>query len=76
VTRERLAEATRVHPLAIRAVDEIRVDLRGPRSKTLERFVGEPWDDVVTGERLAVFRRVRDQIGARLRAWLADKAAA
>jgi len=41
-------EATRVHPLAIRAMDEVGIDLRGHASKTLDRFVGEPWDYVVT----------------------------
>ena len=41
-------EATRVHPLAIRAMDEVGVDLRGHASKTLDRFLGEPWDYVVT----------------------------
>ncbi|HEU4370770.1 MAG TPA: arsenate reductase ArsC [Methylomirabilota bacterium] len=41
-------EATRVHPLAIRAMDEVGVDLRGHASKTLDRFLGEPWDHVIT----------------------------
>jgi len=99
-------EASRVHPLAIRVMDEVGIDLRGHRSKTLEPFLREPWDYVITvcddasercpvfpgratrvhwsfedpsaalGEeeaRLAVFRRVRDAIVARLRAWLADR---
>ena len=99
-------EATRVHPLAIRAMDEVGVDLRGHASKTLDRFVGAPWDYVVTvcdqaaercplfpgparrihwsfedpaaatgdvAERLAAFRRVRDQIAERLRTWLAGE---
>jgi arsenate reductase len=97
-------EATRVHPLAIRAMDEVGIDLRGHTSKTLDRFLTEPWDHVITvcdaaaercpvfpgraarahwsledpsaargseEERLAAFRRVRDQIDARLREWLA-----
>ena len=96
-------EATRVHPLAIRAMDEAGIDLRSHRSKTLERFLGEKWDYVITvcdsanercplfaggatrlhwsfddpsavtgpeDERLAAFRRVRDEIEARLRRWL------
>jgi arsenate reductase len=41
-------EATRVHPLAIRAMDEVGIDLRGHRSKTLDGFLGEAWDYVVT----------------------------
>ena len=97
-------EATRVHPLAIRAMDELAIDLRGHRSKTLDRFLATPWDYVITvcdsaqercpvfpgratrvhwsfedpsaatgseDERLAIFRRVRDAIAARLRGWLA-----
>jgi arsenate reductase len=96
-------EQTRVHPLAVRAMGEVGIDIGGHESKTLERFLGEPWDYVVTvcdsaseacpvfpgaarrahwsfddpsravggdDERLATFRRVRDAIGARLRAWL------
>lgn len=41
-------EATRVHPLAIRAMAEVGVDLAGHRSKTLDRFLAEPWDCVIT----------------------------
>ena len=77
---------------------------RGHTSKTIDAFLGRPWDDVITvcastnerypvfpGEttrihwsfddpsqatgsdedRLATFRRVRDEIAARLRQWLA-----
>jgi arsenate reductase (thioredoxin) len=97
-------EATRVHPLAIEAMREIGIDIGGHRSKTLDAFVGQPWDFVITvcdhanercplfpgairrlhwsfedpsaatgteAERLAVFRRVRDAIAARLTQWLA-----
>jgi arsenate reductase len=97
-------EATRVHPLAVRVMQEVGVDLAGHTSKTLDPYVGQPWDYVITvcdranercplfparttrihwsfddpsrasgteNERLAVFRRVRDEIAARLRAWLA-----
>ena len=100
-------EATRVHPLAIRAMDELGIDLRGHRSKTVDAFLEEPWDVVITvcdganercpifpgrtqrlhwsfedpsaasgsdDERLAVFRRVRDAIAERLRAWVGDRA--
>jgi arsenate reductase (thioredoxin) len=53
-------EATRVHPLAIRAMDELGIDLRDHTSKTLDRFVAEPWDYVITvcddaNERCPVF---------------------
>ena len=97
--------ATAVHPLAARSMEEIGLDLRGHSSKTLERYLGERWDYVITvcdqagercpvfpgparrihwsfedpsaatgseAERLATFRRVRDAIRDRLRAWLAE----
>ena len=97
-------EATRVHPLAVRAMDELGIDLRGHSSKTVDRFLAQSWDYVITvcdtanercpvfppgaqrlhwgfddpsavagteAERLAAFRRVRDAIADRLRAWLA-----
>lgn len=96
-----------MHPLAIRAMDEVGIELRGRSSKTLDRFLPERWDWVITvcdgaaercpvfpgaarrlhwslpdpsaapgteEERLAAFRRVRDDIGARIRAWLAEGA--
>jgi arsenate reductase len=99
-------EATRVHPLAIRAMDEVGIDLRGHASKTLDGFLAQRWDYVLTvcdraaeacpvfpgparrihwsfedpsaaggeePERLAAFRRVRDQIAERLRDWLAGR---
>jgi arsenate reductase len=102
-------EATGVRPLAIRAMAEIGIDLRGHTSKTLDRFLGEPWDHVITvcdsaneacpvfpraaarlhwsfddpsaaggseEQRLAVFRRVRDEIRQRLEDWLARSATA
>ena len=100
-------EARGVNPLAVRAMADIGVDLRGHTSKTLDRFLGERWDYVITvcdnasescpvfpgpvtrvhwsfddpsaaagGEqRLAVFRRVRDEIRARIETWLAQQAA-
>ena len=101
-------EARGVNPLASRAMAEIGVDLRGHTSKTLDRFLGERWDYVITvcdnanescpvfpgpvtrlhwsfddpsaaaggdEQRLAVFRRVRDEIRARIDAWLAQQAA-
>ena len=41
-------EATHVRPLAIRAMDEIGVDISGQESKTLERYLGKPFDYVIT----------------------------
>jgi len=102
-------EATRVHPLAIRAMAELGVLLDGHTSKTLDRFRDQRWDWVITvcddanercplfpgaarrehwsfddpsrasgsdDERLVTFRKVRDQIRARLDAWLARQASA
>jgi arsenate reductase len=99
-------EATGVHPLAVRAMAEAGVDLRGHTSKTLDRFVGERWDWVITvcdaanercplfpgagrrlhrsfddpsratgseAERLAAFRRVRDEIHHWLTGWLEER---
>jgi arsenate reductase len=97
-------EATRVHPLAIRAMQEVGIDLGAHRSKTLGDLPDRSWDYVITvcdsanercpvfpgrttrlhwsfddpssargaeEERLATFRRVRDEIHVRLREWLA-----
>jgi arsenate reductase (thioredoxin) len=97
-------EQTRVPPLAERALREISVDIGGHESKTLDRFLDEPWDHVITvcdsanescpvfpraarrlhwsfedpsratgtdDEQLQVFRRIRDEIAARIRAWIA-----
>jgi arsenate reductase (thioredoxin) len=41
-------EATHVRPLAVRAMEEIGVDISGQGSKTLERYLGEPFDYVIT----------------------------
>jgi arsenate reductase len=41
-------EATRVHPLAIRAMAEVGIDLRSHTSKTLDALPAEPWDYAVT----------------------------
>lgn len=97
-------EATRVHPLAIRAMAEVGIDMSEHTSKTLEAFLNESWDYVITvcdnanercpifpgkttrihwsfddpsqatgteQDRLGTFRRIRDEIAARLRLWLA-----
>jgi arsenate reductase len=93
-------EATSVRPEAIRAMADLGVDISGQTSKTLERYLGEPFDYVVTvcddaneacpvfpgaenrlhwsfqdpsraegseEKRLEVFRKVRDEIQARIR---------
>jgi arsenate reductase len=87
-------------------MDEVGVDISGQESKTLERYLGEPFDYVVTvcddaseacpffpgartrlhwslkdpsqadgseEERLATFRRVRDEIGKRIEQELVTK---
>ena len=92
-------EATHVRPQAMRVMDEIGIDISRQESKTLDRYLGEPFDYVIavcdeaneacpffpgaqnrlhwsfedpsqaTGseeERLAVFRRVRDEIRERI----------
>jgi arsenate reductase len=41
-------EATYVRALAIRAMDEIGVDISGQESKTLDRYLEEPFDYVIT----------------------------
>jgi arsenate reductase len=96
-------EATRVRPLAIRAMAELGIDISQQQSKTLERYLNEPFDEVITvcdtaaeacpifpaaahqrhwsfpdpsqatgseEEQLAVYRRVRDAIRARIEAEL------
>jgi arsenate reductase (thioredoxin) len=41
-------EATRVRPLAVRAMEEIGVDISGQESKTLNRYLDQPFDYVIT----------------------------
>lgn len=41
-------EATHVRPLAIRAMEEADVDIAGQESKTLDRYLGQRWDAVIT----------------------------
>src|SRR5260370_25211885 len=40
--------APAVHPLAAPVMEELGLDLRGHSSKTLDRYLGEPWDYVIT----------------------------
>ena len=41
-------EATRVRPLAIRTMADLGVDISGQASKTLDRYLGETFDAVIT----------------------------
>ena len=41
-------EATYVRPLAIRAMDELGIDISGQESKTLDRYLGDTFDYVIT----------------------------
>lgn len=59
-------EATAVRPLAISAMREIGIDISAQRSKTLDRYLGTPFDVVVTvcddaREACPVFPGAKDQ---------------
>jgi len=41
-------EKTRVHPLAVKVMAEAGIDLSSHASKTLDAFIEEPWDYVIT----------------------------
>jgi arsenate reductase len=41
-------EATQVRPLAIKVMAELGIDISGQRSKTLDRYLNEPFDMVIT----------------------------
>ena len=41
-------EATAVRPLAIRAMDDVGIDISGQESKTLDRYLQQSWDCVIT----------------------------
>jgi arsenate reductase len=93
------APASRVHPLAVRAMAEVGVDVSAGKPEHVELYLNQPWDLVATvcdsaketcpvfrrpapqlhlsfhdpaeaqgteDERMAVFRRVRDEIRDRL----------
>jgi len=97
-------EATGVRPNAIAVMNEIGIDISGQESKTLERYLHEPWDHVITvcddanescpvfpgavdrshwsfqdpskatgtqEQQLDVYRRVRNEIAARMRLFVA-----
>jgi arsenate reductase len=91
---------THVRPEAIQAMAEIGIDISTHRSKSVNEFVGQdldyvitvcsnanetcpvfpgatsrlhwPFDDPAVSEGTAAFRRVRDQIHARIMLFLAD----
>jgi arsenate reductase len=95
-----------VHPLAIRVMDEVGIDISGHRSKHLEEFLKQPVETVITvcgnvdhacpifpgqvnryhwgfddpahatgteEEKLAIFRRVRDEIKKIFEAYAAGR---
>lgn len=41
-------EATQVRPLAVRAMAEVGIDMSGQQSKTLDRYLGETFEAVIT----------------------------
>ena len=60
-------EATHVRPQAIEAMREIGMDISGQESETLERYLGEPFDYVVTvcddaNEACPVFPGARERL--------------
>jgi arsenate reductase (thioredoxin) len=99
-------EATHVRRQAIKVMNEIGIDISGQESKTLARYLGQPFDYVITvcdeaneacpifagaknrlhwsledpsradgseEERLAVFRRVREEIRERIEQQFANE---
>lgn len=101
--------AGEVHPLAVKAMAEIGIDISGQEPKSIELYLGKEWvqwliivcnkakntcprvwpmladnarldwpfDDPAEAEgtedeKMAVFRRVRDEIKARLQEWVAS----
>jgi arsenate reductase (thioredoxin) len=98
-------EAPGVRPEAVTAMRELGIDISGHESKTIERFMGQPWDWLIpvceesceacpyvpgakavlrwefddpsaaTGseaQRLAEFRRVRDELATQVRAFITE----
>ena len=94
-----------VHPLAIRVMGEIKIDISQQTSKSMDQFINEKFDYVITlcdnaakfcpnfggqgkrlhwpfedpasaigsiEERLAVFRRIRDEIRKKIKKFLED----
>ena len=59
-------EATQVRPFAIRAMAELGIDISGQESKTLDRYLKETFDEVITvcdaaAEVCPVFRGAKRQ---------------
>lgn len=100
-------EPSQVRPQAVEAMREIGIDISGHRSKSVDEFLGQEFDYVITvcdnanercpvfpgkterihwgfddpaaaegdeAARLAVFRRVRDEIRNKLRLFIAGEA--
>ena len=60
-------EATRVRPLTIEVMRELDIDISGQQSKTLDRYVGDPFDKVITvcdtaAEACPIFPGAREQL--------------
>jgi arsenate reductase len=60
-------EATAIRPLAVQAMAELGIDISGQASKTLERYLGESFDAVVTvcddaNEACPVFPGARERL--------------
>jgi len=60
-------DATRVRPLAIRAMAELGIDISSQESKTLDRYLGAPFDAVITvcdaaNEPCPLFVRARERL--------------
>ena len=60
-------EATRVRPLAIEVMRELDIDISGQQSKTLDRYIGDPFDKVITvcdtaAEACPIFPGAREQL--------------
>lgn len=41
-------EATQLRPLAIKVMAEVGIDITDQESKTIDRYLAEPWDYVIT----------------------------
>jgi arsenate reductase len=59
-------EVTEVNPFAIQAMAEVGIDISTHQSKTLDRFVGQPFDLVITvcddaAEACPVFPKARER---------------
>jgi arsenate reductase (thioredoxin) len=60
-------EATHIRPQAVRAMDELGIDISAHESKPLDRYVGQPFDYVITvcdqaNEACPVFPGVRRRL--------------